>query len=853
MNKTIWQQLKPHVIAIGIFLIISILFCLPAFQGMILNQHDTLGWRGMIEQSTQFKEKYGHYPLWSNSAYSGIPAFQIGIDAKYNVTLAWLHHVFTLWLPAPASFFFLACIGFYILTVVLRLRSMAGIFGSLGYAFASYNAIIAAVGHNTKLTSMGYAPALIAGLILLSQRKYVLGFLVTLLFSTLLTWQNHVQILYYTFLIAGCLGVAMLVRAFREKDFKPVFYTAGLAIVALIIGIASYAVILMPTNSYSKESMRGGRSELTVGPDGKKFAENKSKGGLDKSYAFHWSYGIGETMTLVMPAYNGGSDGPRELPEEGKALQALQESQLPQEFANYIYPALSSYWGAQPGTSGPVYLGAFICLLFIVGIFVVKSWHKGWIIAASILGIVLAWGSNFQAVNYFLFDHLPYYNKFRAPTTALVIPQLTFALLASMALHQLLFENWDKTELMKKLKLAGIAVLVVLAILVGTYFTGSFKASGDNQLREGISGAIMQMTAQGGQPNEQMQQQARTIASSVMNGLSEDRKTLYEGDLLRTVLFLVLGAALIWLGVQKKLKAEYVMAAFIVLNLIDLLPVDRRYLKDENYVDKDEFLAPYQANAADLQIKQDTGFYRVFDQTAGNPFADSRASFHHHSIGGYLPARLASYDDLITYQLNRGNMEVFNMLNTKYFIAANPQTRQPIAQQNPGALGNVWFVKALKYVPNADAEMAALNDFHPADTAVMDQREKNKVAFDPQFDSLAVIRLTGNLNDVVTYESNAASNQFAVFSEVYYPNGWKAFIDGKETPIAKVNYTLRGMSIPAGKHTIEFRFEPASYNTGNMLTLISGIISILLVLGGCWWLWKNRASGQDSSPAPKAQ
>lgn len=851
MNKTIWQQLKPHVIAIGIFLLISILFCLPAFKGMILNQHDTLGWRGMIEQSNLFKEKYGHWPLWSNSAYSGIPAFQIGIEAKSNITLAWLHNLFTLWLPAPASFFFLACIGMYILTVVLRLRSIVGIFGSLGYAFASYNAVIAAVGHNTKIMSMGYAPALLAGLILLSQRKYVLGFITTLLFSTLLAWQNHVQILYYTVLIAGCFGVAMLVRAFREKDFKPVFYTAGLAIAALALGLLSYAVILMPTNDYSKWSMRGGASELTIGPDGKKLGAEKSKGGLDRNYAFHWSYGVAETMTLTMPAYNGGSDGPRELPEDGKAIQALQESQLPQEFANYIYPALSAYWGPQPGTSGTVYLGAFICLLAIVGMFVSKSWHKYWLIAASIIGIVLAWGSNFAAVNNFLFDHLPYYNKFRAPTTALVIPQLTFAVLACLALNEILFGEINRTELLKKLKLAGIAVLVVVVILVGTYVSGSFKAAGDAQLRDGITNAITQMMGQGQQPNEQMVQQAKGISSSIMNGLSADRKTLYMGDLLRTLLFFVLGAVLLWAGIQKKLKAEYIVAIFIALNLVDLLPVDRRYLKDENYVDKEEFLAPYQATAADLQIKQDTTFYRVYDQTASNPFADSRTSFHHNSIGGYLPARLASYDDLINYQLNRGNMAVFNMLNTKYFIGSNPQNRQPVAQMNPGALGNVWFVKALKYVPNADAEMAALNDFHPADTAVIDQREKPKVSFEPQFDSLATITMTSNRNDVVIYESNAASNQFAVFSEVYYPNGWSATIDGKPAPIAKVNYVLRGMSIPSGKHTIEFRFEPASYNTGNTVSMIVGILSILLVLGGCWWLWKNRAV-TDSSSAPKA-
>lgn len=847
MNKSIWQQFKPHVIAIGIFLIISIFFCLPAFKGMVLNQHDTLGWKGMIEQSNVYKEKYGHWPLWSNYSYSGIPAYQIGIEAKYNITLAWLHNVFTLWLPAPASFFFLACVGFYILALAMRLRSMPSIFGSLAYAFASYNAIIAAVGHNTKLTSMGYAPALLAGLLLLSQRKYILGFIVTLIFSTLLTWQNHLQILYYTFIIAACFGVGMLIKAFKEKDFKPVLYTAGLAIVSLLLGIFSYAVILLPTNSYAKESMRGGRSELTVGPDGKKITENKTKGGLDKSYAFHWSYGVSETMTLTMPAFNGGSDGPRELPEDGKAMQALQESQLPQEFANYIYPALSSYWGAQPGTSGTVYLGAIVCLLFVTGIFVVKSWHKGWIIAASIIGIVLAWGSNFSAVNYFLFDHLPYYNKFRAPTTALVIPQLTFALLAAMTLQALFFTEWDKAVLMKRLKLAGIGLAVVLAILVGTYFTGTFKASGDAQLREGISGAITQMASQGGQPNEQVLQQARTISSSIMNGLSADRKTLYEGDLLRTLLFYVLAAALVWVGITKKLKGEYILAAFILLNLVDLLPVDRRYLKDDNYVDQADFLAPLQANAADLQIKQDTGYYRVYDQTAGNPFADSRASYHHNSIGGYLPARLSTYDDIITHQLHKQNMAVFNMLNTKYFIGVNRQTNQPVAQMNPGALGAVWFVKGLQYAPNADAEMKALDNFNPSDTAILDQREKSKVAFEPQFDSLATIRMTRNINDEVSYESNAASNQFAVFSEVYYPNGWKAYIDGKETPIAKVNYTLRGMAIPAGKHTIEFKFEPESYYTGNLITLITGIISILLVLGGAVMLWRNRNNQEPSS------
>lgn len=839
MNKTFWQQAKPHVLAIGIFLVVSIFYCLPAFKGMVLNQHDTLGWRGMAQQSFEFKEKHGHFPLWTNSMFSGMPAFQIALESQHNISIAWVDHVFTFFLPDPVRYFYLACIGFYILCMSMGTRSWTSIFGSLGYAFASYNAIIAAVGHNTKFAAMGYAPAVLAGLILLSQRKYILGFMVTILFGTLLVYQGHLQIVYYVLLMSLCLGVAYTVKCIKEKTYKPLLLTIGLAAVAGIISLASYAVILVPTNSYSKESMRGGRSELTQDAQGNKVQSNKSKGGLDKDYAFNWSYGIDETLTFILPAYKGGSSGPSELPEDGKAVEALQESRIPQDAINYFYSNLGAYWGTQPNTSGPVYFGAIVCLLFIVGLFTVRGWHFGWIVAATIVGIVLAWGSNFKGVNYFLFDYLPFYNKFRAPTTSLVIPQLTFALLATLALQELFYGTWDKQLLIKRLKYAGITTAAIAAILVYSYVSADFKGGNDARLREGISSNIAQMMSQGQQPTDQALQQANGIASSIMSGLTQDRKGLYSGDLLRTLFFLVAGAALVWFGVKKTMKADYIVIALIALSLIDLVVVDRRYLKDNNYVPKDEFLVPFNATAADLQIKQDTAYFRVFDQTGDNPFTDSRCSYHHNSIGGYLPARLALYDDIITHQLLKGNMQVYNMLNTKYFIASNPANRQPAAQLNPEAAGPVWLIKNIRYVNNADEEMKALDNLNFRDTAVIDKREQPKVTFTPQFDSLASIKLIRNLNDKISYQFDATSNQFAVFSEVYYPNGWKAFIDGKETPIVKVNYALRGLPVASGKHTIEFKFEPESYVLGDRITLIMGILSIIILLGGSYLLWKQ--------------
>jgi hypothetical protein len=808
---------------------------------MVLNGHDSAGWKAMSHQSFEFKEKHGHFPLWSNSMLSGMPAYQIALESKYNVTIGYLHYVLTLFLPEPANYFFLSCIGFYILCMVLGTRSWVGVLGSLGYAFASYSVVIVAVGHISKMASMGYVPAFIAGLILLTQRKYVLGFMATLLFTTCLIYQNHLQVVYYTFLTAGCLGIAYLIHSIRQKTIKPFLSVVGLAIVAVLLGVASFAVMLMPIREYTKETMRGGRSELT--PVNK---ANKSEGGLDKDYAFTWSYGIQETFTMIVPRIFGGSSPAvldnqyvNEIGDNSKVAQVLAEKTgMPEDQANEFAKQYSPYWGAQPSTSGAVYLGAIICFLFIVGLVFYRGWHLGWIVAATLLGILLAWGSNFKSLNYFLFDHLPFYNKFRAPSMALIIPQLTVPLLAVLGLNELLSDKFDAAVRWKKFKQALMITGGLLVILGAMYFSLDYTGENDAAIRENLSGGMLQQIAQGNQPTPEMQQQANDFGRSVVNALKDDRRSLFSGDLLRSILLILLAAGILAWYLKKNVSVQVVVIALVALTAFDLLGVDLRYLSHKNYHAAEES-TDFTPNRADLQIQQDTSYFRVLDQSVGNPFLDSRASYFHNSVGGQHPARLGLYDDLIQRQLSKGNMQVYNMLNTKYFITSHPQDRQPVAQLNAGALGAAWLVKTIKYVNNADEEMNALDTFNPRDTVIIDKREQHKVPFTPQFDSSASISLVQNLNDKITYQFNAAGNQFAVLSEIYYPEGWKAFIDGKETPIVRVNYALRGLPVTGGKHAIELRFEPRSYQSGNLISLVVGILSILVLIGGSWYLWKQ--------------
>jgi hypothetical protein len=835
MKNTMFKNALPHASAVLIFLIITVAYCLPVFQGMVVNQHDMLGTRGMTQQSIEFFEKYGSYPLWTNSMFGGMPTFQILIAAKYNIGILGLHQLFTLFLPSPASLFFLSCICFYILTQVVKLKPWVGIIGSVAYAFGSYNAIISMVGHVTKFATMGYAPLVLAGVLLLMQRKYILGFAITLISTTLFFNQNHVQIVYYFMLLFVFLGITFLIQTLQSKDFKHFFQTAILAIVAVAISACSFAILLLPTKEYADETMRGGKSELTLGVK----KENLSKGGLKKDYAFMWSYGKQETFTFILPNYAGSSNDPSEFGENSKIITAFQESGLPNDAVNYFYRYMSPYWGDQPNTAGPVYFGAIICMLFIAGLFFVSRKYLSWLIPATIIGVILAWGSNFSAINYFLFDHLPALNKFRAPSMALVLPQFTFAFIASLALQEIFYGNLESAKLFKKLRYAAISCGAVLVLLMAVYFTTSFSNERTKDTKQAITEQLAQSMSQGKQPTQEMLNQASTISSTLIKALVEDRKGLFGSDLIRLIILLVLGGTIIWLGIKNKINSTLAIIFLTFISFIDLITVSSRYLNKSKFTTPDEYLSVFTPTAADNQIKLDTSYYRVFDQAGGDPFQDSRTSYFHNSIGGYSPAKLGLYNDLIEHQLGKGNIEVFNMLNTKYFIVSGPNN-QPVAQINQLANGPAWFVKAIKYVNTADEEMLALDSLHSKDTVVIDKREQQKVTISPIFDSSASIKLVKNLNDEIIYQSSATTNQFAVFSEIYYPKGWKAYVDDKETPIVKVDYAFRGVNLPAGNHTIKFEFAPSSYTLGNTLNLAAGIISILSLLICGILLWMQR-------------
>lgn len=824
MKKFNFKSILPHLIAVIVFVVVASVYCRPAFEGKVIEQHDIMGWRGMVQQSFEYKEKTGHFPLWTNSLFSGMPAFQIAIEGRTHISLYFIHYIVTLGLPKPVSFFFLACIAFYFLCLVAGANPWLGILGGLSYAYSTFDPIIIAVGHETQMFSIAYAPAVLAGLLLLFKKRYWTGFAVTTVAGTLLLMQNHVQIVYYLLLIAVVMFLTFLVKCIKEKQTSVAIRSGVFAVVAGLIGLACNAVVLYPTYDYAKESMRGGRSELTIGD-----STQKTKGGLDKDYAFRYSLGLPEVLTFAVPALYGGSNGGDEFKPDTKFTDQITSLGMSPEQA-VQYENAYSYWGEQPGTSGPVYLGAIVCLLFIFGVVYVKGWMKWWLVLASLLGVILAYGANLSSVNFFLFDHLPFYNKFRAPTMALVIPQLCFPLLGVLALTKLV-RNATSEETFKKLRLTGIIAAALVVILGLFYMTSSFEGPNDKALKQNFQQSLMQQVPPGQTPPPQVQQQAEQMSTGLINALQADRKSHMGGDLLRTIILMALAFGLLYLFTKKKISDKLLYSGLIILSGFDLLGIASRYLNTGKYVDENTFESAFLPTPADQQIMKDPDHanFRVFNETV-DPFNDASTSYHHNSVGGYHPAKLGLYNDLITWQLSKMNMEVFDMLNTKYFIVPDQQTGRPVAQLNPGAFGNVWFVRGIKEVPGPNEEMLALDNTNLRDTAVIEAKFRSQIKTMPQPDSAATIKLIQNLNDTIDYSYSSSTPQVAVFSEIYYPRGWNVFVDGKPSEYFRTDYALRGMYLPAGNHKIQFRFEPASYFTGRAISIVSTLIAALIII-----------------------
>lgn len=816
------QSLLPHAVAILALLLLSIIYCRPAMNGKILSQSDNVQWQGMAKEAMDYKQAHGITPLWTTSMFGGMPTYQIALETPYDF-VNYIPAILTLGLPKPVNVLFLSALCFYLLCITLGANPWLGFLGAVAYTYASYSPIIIVTGHETKMLALAYMPAVIAGLILIIRQRYLLGTGIMALALTYLIGANHLQITYYFFLILGVIGVAYTVYSILQKQYKQLII-GGLAVVLAVgLALATNAVSLWTTYEYSKESTRGGTSELT--PLATAATADKPQGGLERSYAFAWSYGKFETFTLLVPDIYGGSSSGA-LDKDSETFKKLAAMGVPENQSEQLIKHWNLYWGYQSvlGTSGPVYLGIVICMLVLLGLFIIRSWHKWWLIAISVLGILLAWGSNFPAFNYFMFDHFPLYNKFRAPSQALIIPQFSFALLAVLTLQELISGKIAKEVLLKKLKWTGLIMAGLLVIIYAASLSANFtNATHDPQNQGGDDRFQSELT--------QMLQGNTQLSGELMSALYADREQLYHHDVWRAVFLAGLAFLLLWFFLKKGFNTIYLLAGVAILAVIDLLQVDNRYLNSDSFMDESSYSRPFQASDADQQILQDKDpHYRVFNLTV-HPFDDAMTSYFHKSVGGYHAAKLQLYADLIERQISRNNLQVLNMLNTKYVIVPGADG-QPVAQRNPEALGNAWFVKQIVWAKNADDEMSMLDHMNTRDSVVIDSRYKSAVSSNPVFDSTATISLIANNLNEISYNSNTASPQFAVFSEVYYNQGWKAFVDGQEVPYARVNYALRGMPVPAGKHTILFRFEPAAYYIGMKLSISSYLVMLLLLTGG---------------------
>jgi hypothetical protein len=824
MKAINWKKLLPHIIAVASFLIIAVLYCKPALEDKVLQQSDITQWKGAFHQSEVFQEQHGRMPLWTNSMFSGMPTFQISAPSN-NIVPGYLHTIMTLGLPAPIQFFFLACICFYFLCIMLRINPYVGIMGSLAFAYATYNPVIISVGHATKMWSIAYMPALLGSFILIYEKKYWVGAALTAVFTSVLIAMNHPQVDYYFFIVVAVMTIFYAVNWIKQKEWRHLIMALSIAVGSAIIGLLTNAVNILSTYEYQKETIRGGGSALTDTTQ----SGNKSQTGLDKDYAFSYSMKITEPFVLMVPKMFGGSSDHLEVSEEkSQAVEALQSTRqdLGQELQRY----LNFYWGGmtkpgEVGTSGPPYTGAIICFLAILSVFVIDKKYKWWMLTAIGLAIMMSWGYYFSEFNDLLFNYLPLYNKFRAPSMIMIIPQLLLPVMAVLGVNTYI-NTADKKTLQVKFKKGLITTGAIFLLLFFLYLSFDYLSKPNKEIL-----SSMQTN------NPQLYDSIKPF----FDGLVADRKHLMITDIFRSLGFILVAALTLFLLIRKKISSLVATIILTVFIFIDLIVVDTYYLNSDNYQEKAENENAFIKTAQDEAILADKSYYRVFNQS-GNTFFEAYTSYYYNSLGGYHAVKLRLYQDIIEHQLGRQqpNRAVLNMLNAKYIIQKDRAGLTQQYQKNDGALGPCWLVKHIQYVKNADEEMGALDSFNPRDTAIVQESFKPSIPNLPATDSVASISLVKNENDVMIYSFNSTANQFAVFSEVYYPRGWKAYIDNNEAPIIKTNYVLRGLPIPAGKHEIRLEFKPGGYLTGRKITSIAQLLMLGLILLCIFMEWKNR-------------
>lgn len=845
MNNPLLKKILPHIIAVVVFIIVSALFCKPVLDGNVMNQHDNVGWKGMAQNSFEYKKAHGHFPMWNPNLFSGMPNYQVAMEGK--TILPDTVKILSLGLPKPINFFFLACLCFYVLCLALRIKPVIGMLAGLAYSFSTYNPVIIAAGHDTQMLATAFMPLLMAGLVCTYEKKYWLGLALTTFGTYQHVAMNHLQVSYYFFLIAALVTIFYLIKWIKEKDWKHIGIAGTITIVSGIIGLAGNAMVLKTTSEYSKYTMRGGKN-ISIEGDSVKAVKTK---GLDTSYAFEYSLGKAETFTLLMPnAFGGGSYA--RFGEGSKVAKKLINRGIPESDAEQVAQSMPKYWG-KIFTAGPAYLGVIIFLLGIIGFVILKTPLRWGLLAATLLGIFMTWGKYFADFNVFLFEHLPLYNKFRAPSFAQVIPQFALGILAALTLQQLLFSDTGKEQLKSKFKPILYTLGGVFGLLALLYIGMDYSAAVDQQIITGY-------TDKNGSDE---------MGRLIISGLKSERRAMFGGQILRALGIALLAAGVFFLYAKNKIKASAAAIILLAICTLDITLASHKYFNNENdqYENRKEneklFVSPEDyasTNFAPSQIdniilKDKDSNFRVFNMAgteSGGPFSESRTSYYHKSVGGYHPAKLRTYQDIIEKYLSGApNPQVLNMLNTKYIIAADQQSQQPALFPNPQAYGNCWFVKNVKIVNDQVEAIKILGNTNLKDTAIV-EKSFEKLITQPKWDSSATIKMTKFDNDAIEYECSSGAPQFAIFSEVYYPAGWNAYIDGKKTDYCNVNYILRGLSVSAGKHAVKFVFEPVSVKKGKSIMFVASILIALIFLGGLFMAWKESPSGQTIRASKKA-
>lgn len=797
------DRIYHHLAAVAGFIIVALIYFYPVLQGKEISQSDIVQYTGMAKEQNDFRAQENAEPYWTNSAFGGMPTYQLG--AKYPHNYIKMLDSAIRFLPRPADYLFLYFLSFYVLLIILKADPLKAFFGALAFGLSTYMVIILGVGHNAKAHAIGYMPLVVGGVVLVFRQHFIAGGLLTLFAAALEINANHFQMTYYLLIFLLILGAIYACDLVKRKMLRELAKALGVFLVAGIVALGANATNLLATSEYAKYSTRG-KSDLTLTPEG---TPRVSQSGMSREYITEYSYGIAESLNLVVPRLFGGSNS-ENLGEDSAVYQWIVGQGYPEEQAREFASGLPTYWGDQPIVAAPAYIGSIVFLLAVVGILLVRGRIKYALAVGALVSLVLSWGKNFGLITDLMIDYFPLYDKFRAISSIQVILELCLPALAILGLHA--YFRADKADRIRALKVTGgvaIGLLVALFALKGTF---SFSGGSDEMF-------------------------LKNFGLDFVNALKADRESLYAADLLRSGFFMLLTLLILWLTTADKVKQQTGVLIIGILMVADL------FFMAKNYVDSDSFVAgrlvrePFEATEADRRIMEDTTHYRVFELD-GN-LNSARASFFHSSIGGYHAAKPRRMQELFDYQIARNNIEVLNMLNVKYVLQSDKEGQmQPVF--NDEAYGNAWFVSKIVKVTSADAEIKALSALN-RNTAIINQTEFNNLPSAVTADSSATIKLVAYKPNHLKYVSNNRSAGMALFSEMYYPHGWNAYIDGKAAPHFRANYALRAMLIPAGKHVIEFKFEPSVISTGGSIALASSAIMLLLLAGGIYWTTKNKS------------